>query len=133
MSLTNKILIDADGVIAILKKDDSNHEKSLKIDLKIRDYKKYITNLVFAEVANVLSIKEGQNFAKQSIKDLYSSEVEIIFIDEYLFQKTVEVFAKQSKKGTSFVDCANLVVMQKHSIAKIFSFDSFYKGKRFTA
>jgi len=133
MSLTNKILIDADGVIAILKKDDSNHEKSLKIDLKIRDYKKYITNLVFAEVANVLSIKEGQNFAKQSIKDLYSSEVEIIFIDEYLFQKTVEVFAKQSKKGTSFVDCANLVVMQEHGIAKIFSFDSFYKGKRFTA
>ena len=133
MSLTNKILIDADGVIAILKKDDSNHEKSLKIDLKIRDYKKYITNLVFAEVANVLSIKKGQSFAKQSIKDLYSSEVEIIFIDEYLFQKTVEVFTKQSKKGTSFVDCANLVVMQEHSIAKIFSFDSSYKGKRFLA
>ena len=50
----------------------------------------------------------------------------IIHINELLHRETLAFFKKQEKKGTSVVDCSNVVIMRRFQIPTIFSFDGFY-------
>ena len=47
-------------------------------------------------------------------------------IDEDLETMTWKIFKRQTKKGTSFVDCANMAVIEKYKLDGIITFDEFY-------
>jgi len=51
-------------------------------------------------------------------------------LDLELENNSSKIFEKQSKKGMSFIDCANLAVLEKYKLDGILSFDEFYP-KRF--
>ena len=53
----------------------------------------------------------------------------VLFLDSEAERKAWEVFLKQTKKGTSFVDCANLATAEEFGFDKILSFDEFYPKK----
>jgi predicted nucleic acid-binding protein len=50
----------------------------------------------------------------------------IIHMDENLQEKATDFFQRQQKKGTSVIDCGNVVVMNRFKIPTVFSFDKFY-------
>lgn len=129
----NKILIDADAIIAATNTGDSNHTEALSIDAYIQNhgFKKYISNLVIYEIANVLSIRASQELAIEFLESIFMSDIEIIYIDEAHTYKTIQKFKTYIKKNISFVDCSNLILMEEYSIDAIFSFDKFYKDKLF--
>ena len=56
--------------------------------------------------------------------------MQIILLDLELENNSSKIFEKQSKKGMSFIDCANLAVLEKYKLDGILSFDEFYP-KRF--
>ncbi len=129
----NSILLDSDSIVAQLKHGDQNYAKALSTVEKIRELKlkKYILNLVIYETATVLSYKISQDVAQQFLSNIDSAGVEIIHFEQRLEKLTNDLFITQKKKGTSYVDCANIVTMQQYKIDSIFSFDSFYGDKRF--
>lgn len=130
-----KILIDSDALFGIYKIKDPHHISSIKTYQRLRQSATplYITNLVIYETATLLSYRISQPQAVQFLADIFKTDFHHIFITEQLAEKTLSLFLVQTKKRTSFVDCANAVVMKEFKIDKIFSFDEFYGDKRLKA
>jgi predicted nucleic acid-binding protein len=78
------------------------------------------------ETATVLSHKSGQEASRNFLATIEKIKLPIIHINEILQRETLAYFRKQEKKGTSAVDCSNVVVMRGFQIPTIFSFDGFY-------
>jgi predicted nucleic acid-binding protein len=73
-----------------------------------------------------LSHKSGQDAAQKFLATIEKIKLPIIHINELLQRETLDFFKKQEKKGTSVVDCSNVVVMRRFQIPTILSFDGFY-------
>ncbi|OGM24555.1 hypothetical protein A3D00_00780 [Candidatus Woesebacteria bacterium RIFCSPHIGHO2_02_FULL_38_9] len=127
-----KFLLDSDFLIALYKPDDSNHKKSKELFKKIQGDELAALNIVFQESTTVVSKKMGMTHAKK-FYDSINRIIEIkINMNEELEQQSWRMFLKQTKKGTSFVDCANLATTKIYGIDKIASFDKFYPKEQLT-
>jgi|SRR3989344_1780125 len=128
-----QILIDTDAIIALTVETDSNHKKAIRIQKKLGNKKTDIKviNLVLHEVITVLSYKISQKEAIKFLNRIRENPPKVIFIDEKLEELAYWEFLNQNKKGTSFIDCANMTVMKNFNITKIFSFDKIYKRNGF--
>ncbi len=129
----DKVLLDADALVAAANVEDSNHHTATIFlsYIETHRYKKYMSNLVIYEIANVLSIRASQKLAVQFLDSIFTSDIEIIYIDEAHTHAAVQKFKTYAKKNVSFVDCCNLTLIEEYQIEKIFSFDKFYKDKLF--
>lgn len=126
-----KVLIDTDAIFGFYIKKDLHHNNAKLIYEKLsqENTNLFITNLVLYETATVLSNKTTHKQAVIVIKEILTTNYTSIFIDQTLSEKAFSLFFSQTKKGISFVDCANVIVMKEFKIDKIFSFDTFYKDK----
>ena len=124
-----KVLIDSDALFALYFIDDTNHLKAKKILEAFSKEKDelFVANLVLQESATVISRKIGQKQALDFLKKFEKTNTREILVDRKLTAKIWRIFKKQTKKGTSFIDCANWVIAQELKIDKIFSFDKFYQ------
>ena len=68
----------------------------------------------------------GMKYAKNFYSSVFRMASEKIIMDEELENESWKIFLSQTKKGTSFVDCANLAVVEKYKLDGILSFDKFY-------
>ncbi|CAN5314959.1 hypothetical protein BH10PAT1_BH10PAT1_1370 [soil metagenome] len=122
-----KLLVDSDFLVALYKVDDFNHKKAKMVFKKLeKDIKLVAINLVFQESATVVSKKMGMNDAKQFLDGLTKLITEKIDLDQSLQIEGWKIFMKQNKKGTSFIDCANLTAAISYKFDGILSFDKFY-------
>ena len=128
MSKPLEILIDSDAFVGRFYPDDVHYQQATRIFAQLEQAGKQIvsTNLVIMETATVLSHRSGQVLARKFLAVLDKTRLPIIHINEKLHQESLSFFKKQDKKGTSLVDCANVVVMRRFAITSIFSFDKFY-------
>lgn len=120
------VLIDSDAFVGWLYVEDAHHEEVSKT-FDLLEHQKLIpatTNLVLMETATVLSHKSGQALAGTFL-DLMSGFA-VVNLDETLQEETISLFKLQEAKGTSMVDCSNVVIMRAFEIPFIFSFDKFY-------
>ncbi len=130
------ILVDADVLVAIAKKDDSNHTKALAIskDLQEKGAQWYVSPFTVAETVTVLSYKVSQREAKAALKEIRKLDN---FLPLSLKENEINIadkwFLKQEKKGTSYFDCYNMALLEKHNkfLSGIFSFDSVYARNGF--
>ncbi len=126
-----KIVLDSNVLVALYKIDDSTHQKAKEITRRLHDQGDIfmILNLVAQETATVISMKVGQKEAK----DFYLKRDRVvdqeIVLDDSLEKLAWNIFMKQAKKGTSFIDCANLALIEKYNLNGILSFDKFYPKK----
>jgi len=123
-----KVLFDSDALFALYFVDDSNHLKAKKIlqTFSSKD-ELFATNLVLQESATVISRKVGQDQAIDFLRKLRITNAQEVFVNQKLTAKAWKIFKRQTKKSTSFVDCANLAIAHELKIDKIFSFDKFYQ------
>jgi predicted nucleic acid-binding protein len=126
-----KILVDADALIAIMKHDDSNHTVALDHLERLSKLEVIFltTNYVISEVITVLSQRVTHATAIQFIKIIRSTDspFTIHWIDETVEDKAIAIFAEQTSKNVSLVDCTNMALMQLENIDQIFSFDAVYR------
>lgn len=123
-----EVLVDSDGWIAFYLPDDLLHADAVSIYERVQaQEKRFVTTCaVIGETATVLSHRSGQKLARQFLLAVEQSGIPVIFIDEKLYREALELFMQQETKGTSFVDCANVVVARAFEISAILSFDKFY-------
>jgi len=126
-----KIVVDSDFLVALYRQDDASHERATKLFGKVGqdEPELVIINLVIQETATVLSHRIGAAAARKFYEQIRSLADIVIFVDEQLEEQSWQVFLKQSKKGTSFVDCANLAAIAFYNLEGILSFDTFYPRK----
>jgi predicted nucleic acid-binding protein len=127
--MTTKILCDADFLIALLLKEDSNHLKAVGL------YNKYSENYEFVflsitkyEIATVLSRKLPQKEAISMYKDFQDGFQNEIWFEKSWESEVFELYNSFIKKNISFFDCACMILAPKIN-AKIASFDSFYPAE----
>ncbi|KKP47493.1 MAG: hypothetical protein UR39_C0004G0037 [Candidatus Woesebacteria bacterium GW2011_GWA1_33_30] len=122
-----KYLVDSDFLISFASDEDSNHLRSLNIYKNLKkDTELLALNLVFQESTTVISKRFGMNQAKIFYVMVNKFINTRILLDEILEKEIWKIFLNQTKKGTSFIDCANLAVYQKFKLDGILSFDDFY-------
>jgi len=126
-----KVIVDSDILVALFKPDDSSHPRAISLVQKLKDEGRVFStlNLVVYESVTVVSNRMGMEAAKRFHLGLENFIDEIIQFDEKLEEKTWEIFLSQTKKDTSFVDCANLAVIEIYKFNGILSFDRFYGDK----
>lgn len=130
-----KYLVDSDFLISFSSDTDSTHSRSLEIYKNLRQNSEFLAlNLVFQESTTVVSKKFGMQKAKMFYEMINKFIATRILLDEGVEKDAWKIFLKQNKKGTSFIDCANLAVCQKYKLEGILSFDEFYpKNVRITS
>lgn len=125
--MTNyEVLLDSDAFVGLQLTYDALHERTQRLFELIAEQQIPVvtTNLVVAESATVISHKANQIVASSFVSEV--AQYSTIFVDDDLFNESLYLFTQQTKKGTSFVDCANVLTMRKYKIPYIFSFDQAY-------
>ncbi|MEK7550557.1 MAG: PIN domain-containing protein [Patescibacteria group bacterium] len=123
-----KYLIDSDFLFGLYVIHAPHHKETTRLFKRIQknEYKLVILNLVIQETATVLSKKDKQETALTFLDEIVKMPVEIMNFRDEDEKIAWKIFKKQTKKGTSFIDCANLAIAQKYKFDGILSFDDFY-------
>lgn len=127
--LQNKLLVDSDIFYSLIDNKDANHIQAVSLNKKLisQGFNFITINLVIYETATVLSHKINHQVARDFLENILSGKMEIVRLDEEIEKDAFEIFRKQQRKNTSFVDCANIAVCKKMGFNVIFSFDKIYK------
>jgi predicted nucleic acid-binding protein len=125
------VLVDTDAFVGKFYPRDAHHARCKAMFAELRAERKRLvtTSLVVLETATVLSNRTGQEAACRFLEGfIKAGKIDVVHISQELQNEAVDLFLEQTKKGTSVVDCSNVVVMHRYHIPTIFSFDRFYKA-----
>ncbi len=126
-------MIDSSFVVALVNPKDENHEKALKLSVEFDRRPMLITDVILLEIGNALA----RGFKIESIDAiegfLASNEVEVIRLDEILFEKAFELYKSQADKTYGLVDCVSFVVMRDHDISAALTYDRHFVQAGFRA
>lgn len=118
------ILVDSSYIVSYFINTEENHKKSLKIWEDIKNKEKIITNLIVAEMLNLLSKKLRNN--TNAIIEIYGAVIDnytIIYENKALHDKSMKTFIKYDTY-LSLADCLNIETMKEKGIYEIVSFDN---------
>lgn len=122
-----KFLLDSDFLVALYKPDDASHARSSEM---LGDYYDkhdlIVLNTVIQESTTVISKRMGMIHARKFYVAVRKLVGIVLSLNDEFETRAWEIFLKQTKKGCSFVDCANLVAIETHKFDGILSFDKFY-------
>lgn len=123
-----RYLIDSDFLFGLFVDEDVHHSIASKILKKIKKNKVrlIVLNLVIQETATVISGKRSQREACLFLEKFTNLSIKIVNVDEDIETMAWNIFKKQTKKRTSFIDCTNLATLEKYKFDGILSFDEFY-------
>ena len=123
-----EVLVDSSAFVGWLFPGDVHHEKAAQTFQGLAESRSRLvaTSFVIAETATVLSFRKGQPLAIKFLDHIDRSKIPVIHMDERLQAAALETFKAQTVKGTSVVDCANVVIIRRFGIPQIFSFDEVY-------
>lgn len=128
------VLVDADALVALVKTDDLNHQKAMRISLSLQKNgcTWYVSPYTIGEVVTVISYKISHAVAKNVLQQLRKLALNPLSLrDNDLADKW---FIKQNKKGSSYFDCYNMALLERYKKelnGLIFSFDAIYKRNGF--
>ena len=124
-----KVFVDTGAWIALAQQRDVHHLQASAISEKFnRENALLITSdYVLDEALTWFRYKASHKVATEFAAQIKSSNViEIIYIDESLFNKSLELFKKYDDQKFSFTDCSSFVLMRAHRIRQVFTFDAHF-------
>ena len=126
-----KILVDSDCLVGAFRLGDPHYEKA-KTLLKshhLKENQLNVLNIVLQETVTVLSHRVGMNAVRLFLNEFPKIGLHIIRLESDLEDLSWKFFLQQTKKGSSFVDCANLAAIEYYKLDGVLSFDKFYPAK----
>jgi predicted nucleic acid-binding protein len=131
--LNKTIFIDADIFVASVRTDDTSHTpaKDLYQTLEGEPVTFVTSNYVFAEAVTVISQRVSHAAAIEFAHTVRSAQspIRILWLDEAIAELALDIFAQQTSKNVSFVDCTTMALAERSSIDYIFSFDKVFKQR----
>lgn len=128
-----KILIDTSSVVALVNKNDEDHEKAVELSIEFNRKPLIVTDAVLLEIGNSLS----RRFKKECISAIdgffLSEEIEILRLNETLFNKGFELYKTYADKTWGLADCTSFVVMNEYGITDALTSDKHFIQAGFRA
>jgi predicted nucleic acid-binding protein len=123
-----KVLADSDFLFGLFVPTDAHFWEAKKLwgNVVKNGTEVIVLNLVVQEVATVLSHKVNQALAISFVEKFSALGTRVMVVDGEIEDFAWKIFLGQKKKGTSFVDCANLAAIEKYKLDGIVTFDEFY-------
>ena len=128
-----KTFVDTFYVVALVNERDEYHAKANDL---VEFYDKQpllVTDAVLLEIGNSLA----RNYKSQVIEifeEFFASkEVEIVRLDETLFNKAFQLYKTHADKSWGLVDCISFVVMREHDITDALTCDKHFAQAGFRA
>lgn len=118
--------VDASAIVALVDRNDRSHDDAVAAyqGLQEANYRLFTTNLVMAEVVQLLNDGVGADVARQFLRDHRLSVYHASEDDEN--RAVAMVMTSRSTRGLSYVDAVSLVVMEKLGIADAFVVDTTF-------
>lgn len=118
------VIFDSDVWIALLNKNDSQHQKAKLVFESIKE-NIILPEYVFIEISSVLSLKVGKGVADNFIKiALNNKNIRMLVSKKEYFAEIVDIFIKSPNKHLSFIDFSLLYFSKKF---KVITFDKKLK------
>lgn len=123
-----KLLIDSDFLYGSIDQRDSHYNTSVNLfkKCKFQGDEFFVLSSVLQEVGTILSHRFDVEHVRIFYKEIKNMGFHVIHLTEALETSAWEIFLKQTKKGCSFVDCANIAAIEWAKFDGILSFDVFY-------
>ena len=118
------IILDTSFIVSYYNLADDNHNGALEIMNKILkgNLNVCISDFIFSECATVLLAKlKDLNKVVEICEKI--KKIDIIRVDENLFEETWDIFKKQEKAKLSFIDCSIIALSKLKEIEKVATFD----------
>lgn len=118
--------VDASAIVALVDRNDRSHDAAVAAyrGLQEASYRLFTTNLVLAEVVQLLNDGTGAEVARQFLRDQHLAVYHATEEDEA--RATAMVMASRSSRGLSYTDAVSLVVMEKLGVADAFVVDTTF-------
>jgi len=118
-----KIIADSSFLIALARKADENHVRSVAIKDSLDNNTFLITDHILGEIVTFLNKRDSAQIAHAVGKTLLqSSDMTIIFPEESELEQALDYLRKYNV--LSFCDALSITLMKSNGISKIVSFDS---------
>ena len=131
-----RVFIDSGGLIALHVSSDTYHEAAIKCrDQTLRFSRLYTSSAVIAET--VAHIQRDHLLDQRNLQDLIDDFLNpqewgtsLLLVDDEVVMKSLRMVRERQDRRFSLVDAINLVLMEKHQIDMIFSYDSYYDAEQ---
>ncbi len=123
------IFIDTGAFLSRHLENDQFHKVSVKTwkELEKANHVFYTSNFIVNETLTLIARRAGGKFAVQVANHLYQSKVlNILRPAEDEEKEAIKLMGKFYDHQIGFTDCLSSVLMQKHRIPSIFTFDQHF-------
>lgn len=128
-----KTLIDTSFTVALISDKDEDHEKAVELSYQYAGQPMIITDAVILEIGNSLS-RRHKTLCVAAIQGFFDSpEVEIVRLNEALFDKAFKLYKSHTDKTWGLVDCISFVVMRERGITDALTSDKHFVQAGFRA
>jgi predicted nucleic acid-binding protein len=125
------VLVDADALVGAFFEKDAHYQRSTEGFKKLTEQRDMmvVTDYTIAETVTVLSKHTNQENARRFLAFIEMGDLPVIHMNEDLVSASFDIFKAQPGRRISLFDCANVAVMQRFNIPRIFAYDQFYFKK----
>ena len=128
-----RILIDTSFVVALINKNDEYHDLALQLSREFNKVPTVITDSVLLEIGNSLAKNHKEDAIRTIERFFDADEVEIIKLDDDLFEKGFALYKERLDKDWGLVDCISFVVMKERDITLALTHDRHFTQAGFRA
>lgn len=128
------VFIDSGGFIALHVPSDEHHHEAINCrDRTLRFSRMYTSSAVVAET--VAHIQRDHLLDQQNLQDLINDFLQpqkwisLLTVDDDVLARALQRVKERNDRRFGLVDATNILLMEKHQIDLIFSFDSLYDGE----
>ena len=130
------VFTDAGYWIAIINPLETLHLKAETLSRTLGSVKMVTTELILVELLNFYAAggSRARSLAANYVAQLRrNSSVEIVRLDEELFNKAHQLYSNRLDKEWGMVDCVSFVVMQERGLTDALAYDHHFQQAGFRA
>lgn len=125
--------IDTSFAVALGNNKDSLHEKAVELSFLLGGASLITTDCILFEIGNSLA-RGFRKHAIDTISNFVSSdEIEVVRVDEELFNRALDLYSSHSDKTWGLVDCVSFIVMSDRGINRALTNDRHFRQAGFEA
>jgi predicted nucleic acid-binding protein len=129
------IFVDTGAWFAVADKSDQFHRKAVSTLQKLTHdgFVLLTSNLVVHETVMLLTRKISKHAAITFLEKIhFDDRVEIFHADEIVEREAYQFFRSYDEHDFSITDCVSFVLMKRHGVKQVFTFDKHFKTMRFS-
>jgi len=128
-----RIFLDTSHVVALVNRHDELHDRANELSAIYSSSLLLVTDAVLLEIGNSLARSYKPEAITIFDKFSISSDVEIVRLDEPLFNRALTLYKSYVDKHWGLVDCLSFVVMKENGVTEALTNDSNFVQAGFTA